>query len=161
MKKILILFLLLLTINAYGIEIYTKDSLYGFKNDEGKIITKAEYQKIIQLQYTPIKTILIPMQSTSQPKAVKLNFYKALKNGKWGILNDSGKLVQECQYDDIKANEYGQIIVIKDNEETLLNPVKNTMKKTAKTLEAIAGLPVTIVAGALLPVEVISKMGKN
>lgn len=162
MKKILILVLALLTMQScFASVIFQSGKLYGLKDDNSKVILKAQYQKIVQLEYTPVKTILIPMQSTKEPKKVQLKSYKVQKDNLWGVVDNTGKTVIDCRYDDIRVNQYGEIIFKKGDEEILLNPVKNTAKKAAKTVEAIAGLPVTIVAGALLPVEVISKMGKK
>lgn len=161
MKKIFSIFCLLLFSSCHALTIFSSNNLYGLKNDDGKVVASAQYEKLAQLQYTPIKTILIPMQSTKEVKPVKLTSYKALKNGLWGVINEEGKTICDFKYDEIKVNEYGEIIVVKDSQEALLNPVKNTMKKTTKTVESIVGLPVTIVAGALMPVEVISKIGKK
>ena len=160
MKKIFAVFLCMLFSYSLGAEIFSNGNLYGIKND-GKITAEAKYDKIIQLQYVPIKTVLVPMQSTKENKPVKLDSYKASLNGFWGVIDENGKKLCDFKYDDIKVNEYGEIIVVKDKEETLLNPVKNTMKKTTKTIESVVGLPVTIVAGALMPIEVISKIGKK
>ena len=147
--------------SCFAASIFQSGKLYGLKDDNGKVIAKAEYQKIVQLQYVPVKTILIPMQSTKEPKTVVLKSYKVQKDNLWGVITNEGKTVIDCKYDDIRVNQYGEIVFKKGDEEILLNPAKNTAKKAAKTVEAIAGLPVTIVAGALLPVEVISKMGKK
>ena len=162
MKKIIALFMALLIIEpCFAVTIFQSGKLYGLKDNNSKVILKAEYQKIVQLEYTPVKTILIPMQSTKEPKKVQLKSYKVEKDNLWGVVDDTGKIIIDCRYDDIRVNQYGEIIFKKGDEEILLNPVKNTAKKAAKTVEAIAGLPVTIIAGALLPVEVISKMGKK
>lgn len=161
MKKLAVLFsILLLTSQIQAVTIFSSNKLYGLKDGEN-IITKAQYQKIEQLEYTPIKTILIPMQSTKEVKTVKLDSYKVMKNGLYGVIDINGKTICDCKYDNIKVNEYGEIITVKGDEETLINPLKNSMKKTTKTVESIVGLPVTIVAGALMPIEVISKIGKN
>ena len=161
MKKSAFLFLiLLLTSQIQASTIFSSNNLYGLKNGDN-VVAKAQYQKIEQLEYTPIKTILIPMQSTKEVKTVKLNNYKVMKNGLYGVIDENGKTICACKYDKIKVNEYGEIITIKGEEETLINPIKNTMKKTTKTVESIVGLPVTIVAGALMPIEVISKIGKK
>jgi len=161
MKKSAFLFLiLLLTSQIQASTIFSSNNLYGLKNGDN-VVAKAQYQKIEQLEYTPIKTILIPMQSTKEVKTVKLNNYKVMKNGLYGVIDENGKIICACKYDNIKVNEYGEIITIKGEEETLINPIKNTMKKTTKTVESIVGLPVTIVAGALMPIEVISKIGKK
>ena len=163
MKKIISVFIFLLFFSAqsFGAEIFQSGKLFGLKNNKGKIVAKAQYQKIEQLKYTPVKTVLIPMQSTNPVKSVTTNFFKAQKNNKWGVLNEEGKNLSEFNYDDILVDEYGSIVLVKGNEKIMLNPVKSKFKKTSKTLEAVVGLPVTIVAGALMPVEVISKMGKK
>ncbi|MBQ8476810.1 WG repeat-containing protein [bacterium] len=162
MKKLTYLFLTFLFMaQIHAAQIYTSGNLSGLKDDAGNIIVKAQYQKITQLQYTPIKTILIPMQSTKEVKAVVLDSYKVQKDGLWGVIDNTGKVICAPKYDDIKVNEYGEIITVKGGIENALNPVKNSMKKTSKTVESIVGLPVTIVAGALMPVEVISKIGKK
>jgi len=162
MKKITFLFLTLLLINqAFAATIFSKNNLYGLKDDNGNVVVNVQYQKIEQLEYTPVKTILIPMQSTKQVKPVKLDIYKVKKNGLFGVIDKDGKVICPIKYDDIRINEYGEIVTIKGENETLLNPVKNKVKKTSKTVESIVGLPVTIVAGALMPVEVITKMGSK
>ena len=160
MKKLSFLFLILLISQIQAATIFSSNKLYGLK-DGGNIVVKAQYQKIEQLEYKPIKTILIPMQSTKEVKSIKLNSYKVMKNGLYGVVDENGKTICDCKYDEIKVNEYGEIITVKGNEETLINPLKNSMKKTTKTVESIVGLPVTIVAGALMPVEVISKIGRK
>ncbi len=162
MKNLIYLFLAFLFMAQIQAEtIFSSGSLYGLKDDEGHIIVKAEYQKMEQLEYTPVKTILIPMQSTKEVKAVKLDSYKVQKDNLFGVVDNTGKIICACKYDNIKVNEYGEIITVKEGKETPLNPVKNRMKKTTKTVESIVGLPVTIVAGALMPIEVISKIGKK
>ena len=162
MKKFIYLFLALTIMAQIQAEtIFSNGNLYGIKDNNGNIIVNAQYQKIEQLQYTPVKTILIPMQSTKEVKAVKLDSYKVKKDNLYGVINADGKTICTCKYDDIKVNEYGEIVTIKGNNETLLNPVKNRMKKATKTAESIVGLPVTIVAGALMPIEVISNIGKK
>lgn len=162
MKKTAYLFLIFLFMNQiHAATIFSNDNLYGLKDDSGNIVAKAQYQSVKQLEYTPIKTILIPMQSTKEVKNVKLNSFKVQKNGLYGVIDETGKTICACRYDNIKVNEYGEIITVKGDEEALLNPVKNSMKKTTKTVESIVGLPVTIVAGALMPIEVISKIGKK
>ena len=162
MKKLSYLLLSLLLMNQIqAATIFSANNLFGLKDDEGNIIVKAQYQSIVQLQYTPVKTILIPMQSTKENKPVMLKSYKVQKDGLYGVINDEGKTICAAKYDDIKVNEYGEISTVKGNSETLLNPVKNRVKKTTKTVESIVGLPVTIVAGALMPVEVISKIGSK
>ncbi len=162
MKKIAYLFLtLMIMTQIQAATIFSSGNLYGIKDNNGNIIADAQYQKIEQLQYTPVKTILIPMQSTKEVKAVKLDSYKVKKDNLYGVINADGKTICACKYDDIKVNEYGEIVTIKGKNETLLNPVKNKMKKATKTAESIVGLPVTIVAGALMPIEVISNIGKK
>jgi hypothetical protein len=162
MKKLAYLFLTLMLMNQiHAAVIFSDKKLYGIKDEEGNVILKAQYSKIEQLQYTPVKTVLIPMQSTKEVKPVMLDSYKVQKNNLYGVVDSTGKTICEVKYDDIKVNEYGEIITVSGKEETLLNPVKNTMKKTSKTVESIVGLPVTIVAGALMPIEVISKIGKK
>ncbi len=160
MKKIAFLLLfLLLSIQVQARIIFSNNNLYGLKDSEGNTVVNAQYQKIEQLQYTPVKTILIPMQSTKEVKPVKLNSYKVQRDNLYGVINSEGKTICACKYDDIKVNEYGEIITVKGNSETLINPVKNKVKQTTKTVESIVGLPVTIVAGALMPIEVITKIG--
>ena len=160
MKKIAYLFAALMFMNQlYAAVIFSSNNLYGLKDDEGKVIVKPQYQKIEQLEYTPIKTVLIPMNSTREVKPVKLESYKIKKDNLYGVIDEQGKSICPAKYDDIKVNEYGEIITVKGNDETLLNPVKNKVKKTTKTVESIIGLPVTIVAGALMPIEVITKIG--
>ncbi len=162
MKNLIYLFLSLLFMAQLQAEtIFSSGNLYGLKDDEGNVIVKAQYQKMEQLEYTPVKTILIPMQSTKEVKAVKLDSYKVQKDNLFGVIDNEGKTICACKYDDVKVNEYGEIITVKEGKETLLNPVKNKMKKAKKTAESIVGLPVTIVAGALMPIEVISKIGKK
>ena len=162
MKKIFYLFLVLfLADKLFAAEVFSQNNLYGLKDNNGNIILKAQYKKIEQLQYVPIKTILIPMQSTKAVKPVKLDSYKVSKDNLYGVIDAAGKTVCAIKYDDIKVNSYGEIVTVKNGEESLLNPVKNTVKKTTKTVESIVGLPVTIVAGALMPVEVISKIGSK
>lgn len=162
MKKFAYLFLTLMIMGQiHAATIFSSGSLYGIKDSEGNIVADAQYQSIEQLQYTPVKTILIPMQSTKEVKPVKLESYKVKKDGLYGVINAEGKTICACKFDNIKVNEYGEIITVKGNSETLINPVKNRMKKTTKTVESIVGLPVTIVAGALMPIEVISKIGKK
>ena len=162
MKKTAYLFLtLMLIVQVQAATIFSSNKLYGLKDNSGNVILKAQYQKIEQLEYTPIKTVLIPMQSTKEVKAVKLDSYKIQKDGLYGVADGDGKIICETKYDNIKVNEYGEILTVKGNSETLLNPVKNKVKKTTKTVESIVGLPVTIVAGVLMPVEVISKMGSK
>ena len=162
MKKLFYLFLAILFMGEMqAATIFSSSNLYGLKDEEGNVILKAQYQSISQLEYTPVKTILIPMQSTKQVKTVKLDSYKIEKDGKYGVSDGTGKIICACKYDDIQVNSYGEIVMIRGKEEILLNPVKNSMKKTTKTVESIVGLPVTIVAGVLMPVEVISKIGKK
>lgn len=162
MKKIAFLLLTLIFIlEAHAATIFSSGKLYGLKDDEGNVILKAQYQKIEQLEYTPIKTILVPMQSTKEVKPVKLNSFKVQKDNLYGVVDNEGKTICECKYDNIKVNEYGEILTVKGDKETLINPVKNRVKKTTKTVESIVGLPVTIVAGVLMPVEVISKIGSK
>ena len=162
MKKILLLFLFLLfSAQIQAATIFSSNNMYGLKDDNGKIILKAQYESVKQLEYKPIKTILIPMQSTKEVKNVKLDSFKIKKDGLYGVSDSEGKIICPVKYDDVKVNEYGEILTVKGNVETLLNPVKNSVKKTTKTVESIVGLPVTIVAGALMPVEVISKIGKK
>ena len=162
MKNLIYLFLSLLFMAQLQAEtIFSSGNLYGLTDDEGNVIVKAQYQKMEQLEYTPVKTILIPMQSTKEVKAVKLDSYKVQKDNLFGVIDNEGKTICACKYDDVKVNEYGEIITVKEGKETLLNPVKNKMKKAKKTAESIVGLPVTIVAGALMPIEVISKIGKK
>ena len=162
MKKFVYCFLMMLFLtNAYAATIFTNQGLYGLKDDDGKVVIKPLYQNITQLQYTPVKTVLIPMQSTKENEPVKTNYFKVKDNGLYGVVDNEGKTICNLKYDDIKINEYGEIITVKNGEETLLNPVKNKVKKTTKTVESIVGLPVTIVAGALMPIQVISKIGKK
>ena len=162
MKKIAFLFLaLMFMIEVQATTIFSSNKLYGLKDNEGNIVLKAQYQKIEQLEYIPIKTVLIPMKSTQEAKPVKLESYKIKQNDLYGVSDSEGKIICECKYDGIKVNEYGEILTVKDGKETLLNPVKNRVKKTKKTVESIVGLPVTIVAGVLMPVEVISKIGSK
>jgi len=162
MKRLFYLFLTLLLIGQlHAATIFSQNNLYGLKDNDGNIVLKAQYNKIEQLQYVPIKTILVPMQSTKTPKPVKLDSYKISKDGLYGVADSNGKIICSIQFSDIKVNEYGEIITVKGTQETLLNPVKNSVKKTTKTVESIVGLPVTIVAGALMPVEVISKIGRK
>ncbi len=162
MKKTAYLFLtLMLMAQVQAATIFSSDKLYGLKDDDGNIVLKAQYQKIEQLEYTPVKTILVPMQSTKENKPVKTDKYKIQKNGLYGVSDDEGKIICDIKYDDVKLNAYGEIVTIKGDKETPLNPVKNKVKKTTKTVESIVGLPVTIVASVLMPVEVISKIGKK
>jgi len=161
MKKIAFIFLALIFQSAFCATIFQNGSNYGLKDEEEKVILKAEYDKITNLEYTPVKTVLVPMQSTKQPSKIKTEYYKLEKNGLCGIANSKGKVIVKVNYDDVKINEYGGIILVKNNVEAPLNPVRNTAKKTGKTLEAVVGLPVTIVAGAMMPIEVISNMGKR
>ena len=162
MKKTAYLFLtLMLMAQVQAATIFSNNKLYGLKDDNGNIVLKAQYQQIEQLEYTPVKTILVPMQSTKENKPVKSNKYKIQQNGLFGVSDDEGNIICETKYDDIKMNAYGEIITVKGDKETLLNPVKNKVKKTTKTVESIVGLPVTIVASVLMPVEVISKIGKK
>ena len=161
MKKIALLFLILTLQIAQAANVFTQNGSYGLKDDEGNVILKAQYKSIKQLEYVPVKTVLIPMQSTKNPAPVKLDSYKVQQNNLWGVFSSKGKKIADCKYDEIKVNDYGSIILVKDGNETVLHPAKNTAKKTTKTLEAVVGLPVTIVAGAMMPIEVISKLGKK
>ena len=135
--------------------------MYGIKDDNGEVVLKADYSQITQMKYTPTKTILIPMQATNEIKEVESNYYKIKKNGLYGVANSNGKILHETKYDDVTLNEFGEILLVQNGEETVANPVKNTMKATGKTVESIIGLPVTIVAGVMIPIEMISKMGRK
>ena len=162
MKKILIIFLTIIFMQScYAANIYSASGMYGLKDDNGSVVLKAQYSEITQLKYTPPKAVLIPMQATNEVKTVETNFYKIKKGALCGIANSDGKIVHDVKYDDVKLNDYGEVVLIKDGAETLANPVKNSMKATGKTVESIIGLPVTIVAGVMIPIEMISKIGRK
>ena len=161
MKKISLILLLFLFATCFGADVFENEGLYGLKNEKGNIILNPEYQKIVQLKYTPTKAILIPMQATKKLEEIKTENYKVKKDGKWGLVDNSGKILLKNQYEDIKINEFGEISVIKNGKEELLNPAKNAAKATAKTAKTIVGLPVTIVAGAMIPVEILSDMSSK
>ena len=162
MKKILLFCLTIFFIQScYGTTIFNSNGLYGLKDKNNNTILEPNYSEIIQLKYTPPKTVLIPMQATNEVKTVESDYYKIKKGGLCGVSNKDGKILHETKYNDIKLNEYGEIILIKNGEEIVANPVKNKMKATGKTVESIIGLPVTIVAGVMIPIEMISKIGKR
>lgn len=162
MKKILILFLtIIFAQNCFAATVFSSSGLYGLKDDNNEVILKAQYSEITQLKYTPPKTVLIPMKATNEVKTVETKYYKIKKNGKYGIANSEGRIIHEIKYDDVKLNEYGGIVLIKDGAEILANPIKNSVKATAKTAESIVGLPVTIVAGVMIPIEMLSKIGRK
>ena len=162
MKKILIIFLTIIFMQScYAAKIYSASGMYGLKDENDNVILKAQYSEITQLKYTPPKTVLIPMKATNEVKTVETKYYKIKQNGKYGIANSDGKIVHDVKYDDVKLNDYGEVVLIKGGVETLANPVKNSMKATGKTVESIIGLPVTIVAGVMIPIEMISKIGRE
>ncbi len=162
MKKFLIVSLMLFFMqNSYAVTIFSSSGLYGMKDENSNIVLKPQYSEITQLKYTPPKSVLIPMQATNEVKTVETKFYKIKKDGLYGVANEDGRVVHDTKYDNIKMNEYGEIVFVKNGQETLANPVKNSMKVTGKTVESIIGLPVTIVAGVMIPIEMLSKIGRN
>ena len=164
MKKPFSLILLIIFINlpVYSSVIYKTGSLYGMKNDNGKVILKPEYQSIEQLSYTPSKKVIIPMHSMDEIKSKKLNLYKIKKNGLYGVSNSQGHILNECDYKDIQTEDNGEIkLVLKDGSIEYAHPVKNTMKTISNAATSIVGLPVTIVGVMMMPIEAISKVGQK
>ena len=162
MKKFFTVFFVLFFMqNSFGATIFTSSGKYGLKDENGNIVLNPQYEKIVNLKYTPIKTILIPMKATQEPKEKTSDYFKIKLNGKYGIADTNGKVLYKPHYDDVKLNEYGEIILVQNSEEIIANPIKNSMKKVRKTTESIVGLPVTIVAGVLIPIEMVSKIGRK
>ncbi len=162
MKKFFIVFFVLFFMqNSFGATIFTSSGKYGLKDENGNIVLNPQYEKIVNLKYTPIKTILIPMKATQETKEKTSDYFKIKLKGKYGIADTNGKVLCKPHYDDVKLNEYGEIILVQNSEEIIANPIKNSMKKARKTTESIIGLPVTIVAGVLIPIEMVSKIGRK
>ena len=61
--------------------------------------------------------------STKEVKPVTLSAFKAQKDGMWGVIDENGKTICDFKYDNIKVNEYGEIIV-----EIIFTPKYNSAK---------------------------------
>lgn len=162
MKRLLIYLIpfLMLSQLSLGAVIFQNNNKYGLKDEQNNVLLESEYQKIEQLKYIPPKTILIPMQATKENEEVLSDLYKIKSNNLFGICDKNGKIIHKILYENISINEYGQIVLTKDGVEKVAHPIKNTIEATKNTLGAIIGLPVTIVAGVMMPIEIISKLGQ-
>ena len=162
MKKFFTLFFILFFLkSSFAATIFSVSNKYGLKDENGNVIIKPQYDKITNLKYTPTKTILIPMKATEENEEKVSCYFKIKSSNKYGIIDNNGKILYKPLYDDVKLNEYGEIVLIKNNEAIIANPIKNSIKKAQKTAASIVGLPVTIVAGVLIPIEMISKIGRK
>ena len=127
-KSALILLAMLMTIlSAFPAQIYSEGKLFGLKYDEGKLITKAEYSKIIRLgddAYIICENNKFGIMNSSgeiliKPKYAYADrfFDKYVKLGNtnnYGVFNDKGEAVLQPEYSMIELLSSKMILTVKD-----------------------------------------------
>ena len=151
MKKMIILFLTILTLPGFaqeiskeydkigrfynGVAVVWKNGLCGLILQSGKEIVAPEYAKISPFGRDAVaytvkdgKTGLI----NNDGKVIAPNLYESIsgfrgsyavtkKTGLYGMINRQGKVVVENKYESIKIGAHGEIRATKDGKEVMLD----------------------------------------
>jgi hypothetical protein len=141
--------------------IYKSGNYYGLKDSSGKVLAKPIYQEIKQLSYKPQKRVLIPMHTMDEVSEKTLDYYKVKKNNLYGVMNSNGGLSCECEYSDVEVSDNGEIRLKTNDGYKYLHPLKNASKVTKDTMMTVVGIPVTILGTAMMPIEALSKIGRD
>lgn len=164
MKKLIVLslFIYLSAIPVFSAQIFKSNNYYGLKNSKGEVILNTQYNAIEQLSYSPSKKVIIPMHAMDDTQPKKLELYKIKQNNLWGVANSSGKVIKECKYKNIEADNNGDLIYThSDGTTEYAHPVLNATKAARDTIVTIVGLPVTIIGTVMIPIEAVSKASRK
>ena len=109
---------------VFSANIYSSCGKYGLKDDSGKVVLNAQYQKIEQLSYTPSKKVIIPMHAMDEAEVKKLELYKIKQNNLWGVANSNGRVTHECKYKAVDTDSNGDVqFTLQDGSVQYAHPV--------------------------------------